>query len=123
MKISFAFLFALPATLARQQPPTELRSYTLATVNATNQYVQIWKKHIESLKQFNITTRAVWTPEGNDKQVMALVQYAIGDDPADVGAAYMASEAFTNDMVGFNFSNFESVVSTVLDPTSFSPVL
>ncbi|KAI8716013.1 NIPSNAP domain-containing protein [Fusarium sp. LHS14.1] len=123
MKVSFAVLFALPATIACQQPPTELRSYTLATFNATNQYVQTWRKHIESLKQFNITTRAVWTPEGNDKQVMALVQYAIGDDPAVVGAAYMASEAFTNDMAGFNLSDIESVISTILNPTSFSPIL
>ena len=59
----------------------------------------------------------------NDKQVVALIQYAMGDDPTNVTAAYMASEYFAEDMSGFSFSNFESTVTAVMDPTSFSPVL
>ncbi|KAI0162429.1 hypothetical protein BJ166DRAFT_523573 [Pestalotiopsis sp. NC0098] len=123
MKISPICFALLPAAFACQQPPTELRTYTLTSTNATVQYTQIWKKHIVSLEKFNVTTRAVWNPEDNDKQVIALVQYAMGDDPANVTAAYMASEYFAEDMSGFSFSNFESTVSTVMDAASFSPVL
>ncbi|KAK6212670.1 hypothetical protein LQW54_005092 [Pestalotiopsis sp. IQ-011] len=110
MKISPLLFAILPAAIACQQPPTELRTYTLTSANATTQYTQIWKKHLVSLEKFNDTTRAVWNPENNDKQVIALIQYAMGDDPANVTAAYMASEYFAEDMSGFSFSNFERTV-------------
>ncbi|KAI1843805.1 hypothetical protein JX265_001098 [Neoarthrinium moseri] len=106
-----------------QVPPTELRTYTLTTTAAADQYAQIWQKHIVSLAGFNVTTRSVWRNEGDDKQVIAIVQYALGDDPVAVTEAYMASAAFAQDMEGFNMSSFASVIATELKPLAFSPVL
>lgn len=100
----------------------ELRTYTLKSVEAAESYRTIWIKHIESLKAFGIVTQGVFTVPDAPTRIVALVAYPEGTDPAEATARYMESDLFKADMAGFDFSDFSSVVPTLLAPTSFSPL-
>jgi len=84
----------------------ELRTYTLRDATAAQAYSQRWKAHITSLHKFHIKTKAVFIGKSDPKQVIALVQYAVSDDPQVVTKNYMASVEFKKDMEGFDMTSF-----------------
>jgi hypothetical protein len=100
----------------------QLRTYTLKSPEAAEIYRAIWIRHIESLKAFGITTHGVFSVPDDPAKVIALVAYPEGSDPAHEDKRYMASDLFKADMVGFDFSTFGSVETTLLAPESFSPL-
>ncbi|WP_370677719.1 NIPSNAP family protein [Pleomorphomonas sp. PLEO] len=101
----------------------QLRIYTLKSAQAAEAYRAIWIKHIESLKAFGITTHGVFTVPDAPTKVIALVNYPQGSDPAIESDRYMTSDLFKADMVGFDFSNFVSVETTLLAPEPCSPLI
>ena len=102
----------------------ELRTYTLASEDALQQYADVhWARHLESLPQFGIRTHRVWREVGGDQpRLLTLVEYEPGADPVTVGAAYMSSEQFRADMSGFDPAGIRGVESVFLTPASSDPV-
>jgi len=102
--------------------PFELRTYTLKDAEAAKLYAERWIPHIDSLKLLNITAHGVWYSQNSPNQVVALVRYPDGANPAETGNRYMQSEGFINDMEGFDFSLIEKVDTTPMNAAEASPV-
>ena len=65
----------------------------------------------------------VWTEHGGTApRLVALIGYPPGADPDDVTRRVMGSAEFSADMAGFDVTDIVDVQTTLLDPTSFSPV-
>ena len=73
----------------------EIRTYTLASVEALDQYASVhWKRHIPSLAAHGITTHHVWREVAADvPRLVALVEYDNGADPAEATKTFMHSGA------------------------------
>ncbi|NUJ81845.1 NIPSNAP family protein [Methylocystis sp. FS] len=101
----------------------ELRTYTLASDETLDRYASIhWARHIVSLAAFGITTHHVWKEVGGDRpRLLALVEYADGQNPAEVAARYMGSSEFQADMEGFAAADIVHVSSTFLEPAQSDP--
>ena len=95
----------------------ELRTYTLASEEALEQYATVhWARHVPSLARFGVTTRQVWREVGGEQpRLFALVEHEDGADPAAVNAAYLASAEFRADMDGFEMSNIRGVTVVLLE--------
>jgi hypothetical protein len=102
----------------------ELRTYTLATRAALDEYASVhWPRHISSLAAFGITTHAIWRgTDPAEHRLIALVSYADGADPEEVTGRYMASPEFQADMSGFDLSAIRAVESVFVEPTPESPL-
>lgn len=101
----------------------ELRTYTLKSAASAEIYRAIWVKHIESLKAFGITTHGVFSVPGDPTKVIALVACPEGEDLVELGRRYMGSDLFKTDMADFDYTEFVSVDSLLLNPTDFSPLI
>ena len=87
----------------------QVRIYTVKTPEVANEYFHVhWRRHIASLKKFNIETIAVFKEEkeNGETHVIAICKYEDGADVDAVNKAYMDSEEFKSDMSGFDFNNF-----------------
>jgi hypothetical protein len=51
-----------------------------------------------------------------------LVSYAAGEEPAEVARRYMQSTEFADDIRSFNVSDIVGVESTILIPSTNSPL-
>lgn len=91
----------------------ERRTYTLRSTEAADDYSQHWLHQEQSLTKYNVVVKAVWISRANPKQVIALLQYPVDNDPADIMDKYMNSEAFNNDMAGFDGEQIEKVETSV----------
>lgn len=101
----------------------QLRTYTLKSKEAAQDYLNIWESHIVSLAKFNIKTHAVYLDQATEQQVIALVSYEDGSDPIAVTKQYMGSSEFHSDMKGFNFSNFLNVEEKLLIESVYNHLL
>ena len=99
----------------------QLRTYTLKSASLAQAYAQRWKPTMASIAKYNVTTRGVYLSETNPKQVIAIVQFKDGDDPATKIKEYAESEAFKKDLGDIEMSNFEGVEAVDIKPMSFSP--
>ncbi|MCJ1675541.1 NIPSNAP family protein [Rathayibacter sp. VKM Ac-2929] len=101
----------------------EIRTYTLASDEALEQYADVhWARHISSLAAHGITTHHVWREIGGDQpRLIALVEYAAGADPRAVTATYMSSPEFRADMDGFAMDGITGVSSVFVEPVSSDP--
>lgn len=102
----------------------QLRIYTLRSPEALQQYATVhWARHLETFTAFNVTTHGVWTERGSDaNRLFALIRYPSGADPEQLTRQIMISPEFAADMAGFNVDDILDVQSTLIDPTSFSPI-
>ncbi|GAB7067221.1 NIPSNAP family protein [Mycobacterium hodleri] len=102
----------------------QLRTYTLRSPAALRRYATIhWARHLATFASFGVTTHGVWTEFGGESdRLVALVGYPQGADPEDVTRQIMASPEFATDMAGFDVEDIVDVQTTLLEPTSFSPV-
>ena len=102
----------------------ELRTYTLASIEALEQYETVhWARHIPSLAAAGVTTHGIWRQDPADAPTLiALVSYAEGADPVAVTAEYMASQAFRDDMAGFPMTDIVGVQSVFLTAAPASPL-
>ncbi|MGY4711584.1 NIPSNAP domain-containing protein [Mycolicibacterium sp. CBM1] len=102
----------------------QLRIYTLRSADALENYAMVhWVRHLPTLRSFGVITHGVWTERGDDAhRLVALVEYPAGSDPDEMSRQIMASPEFASDMAGFDIADMVDVQTTLLDPTSYSPL-
>lgn len=91
----------------------ERRTYTLRSSEAADDYTQHWLHQEQSLAKLNVEVKAVWKSRANARQVIAMLQYQEGDNPAEVMSRYVDSEDFRIDMAGFDTEQIERVETSV----------
>ncbi|OBI53299.1 NIPSNAP family protein [Mycobacterium sp. E796] len=100
----------------------QLRIYTLRSPAALRQYATVhWARHLPTFEAFGVTTHGVWTEQGANRLV-ALIGYPPDADPDHLTRRIMTSPEFAADMAGFDVEDIVDVQTTLLDPTSFSPI-
>lgn len=102
----------------------QLRIYTLRSPEALQRYAAVhWARHVATFAAFGITIHGVWTEHGGAApRLVALIGYPPGADPDDVTRRVLGSAEFAADMAGFDVTDIVDVQTSLLDPTSFSPV-
>jgi hypothetical protein len=102
----------------------ELRQYTLRSKEALDTYMnQVYPHHIDSFPLFGIEPHRVWTvKDGVESLAFVLVSYAEGEDPSEVVRRYMGSSEFAEETRGWDRSNIVAVQSTILTPSTSSPL-
>ena len=64
-----------------------------------------------------------WTAkEDVEPRLFVLASYAAGEDPGEVARRYMQSTEFADDIRNFNVSDIVGVESTILIPSTSSPL-
>lgn len=102
----------------------QLRTYTLRSAEILQQYATVhWARHVATFARFGVVTHGVWTePIGDANRLVALISYPLDADPEEVTRRVMTSPEFVADMDGFDVDDIVDVQTTLLDPTSFSPI-
>jgi len=102
----------------------ELRVYTLPTKEALDFYMnQIYPRHLGSFPLFGIEPHGIWTAkEDVESRAFVLVSYAAGEEPGEIVRRYMQSTEFAEEIKGWDVSNIVSVESTILIPSTSSPL-
>ncbi len=101
----------------------QLRTYSLASPESAARYAtEHWSRHLATLPRFGILPLGVWVSRDDPTQVLALVSYGPGVDPATADRAYMGNQAFRDDMAGFPIGDIRDVQATTLDPVAGSPL-
>jgi hypothetical protein len=102
----------------------ELRVYTLRTKEARDHYMnEIYPRHLNSFPLFGIEAHGFWTAQEDvEPRLFVLVSYAAGDEPGEVVRRYMQSTEFAEDIKGFDVSDIVGVESTILMPSTRSPL-
>ena len=102
----------------------QLRIYRLRSAEALHRYATVhWARHVPTFAAFGVSTVGVWTDRrAGAHRLIALIGYPPGADPDELTQHIMASREFASDMAGFDVTDIVEVVTTLLDPTSFSPI-
>jgi hypothetical protein len=102
----------------------ELRVYTLRSKEALDFYrEQIYPRHLGSFPLFGIEAHGFWTAREDAKpRLFVLASFAAGEDPGEVVRRYMQSTQFAEDVRDFDPSDIVSVESTILVPSTSSPL-
>jgi hypothetical protein len=102
----------------------ELRVYKLRTKEALDFYKsQIYPRHLSSFPLFGIEGHGFWTArEDAEPRLFVLASYAAGEEPGEVARQYMQSKEFAEDIRDFDVSDIVGVESTILIPSTSSPL-
>ena len=102
----------------------ELRKYTLRSKEALDIYMnELYPRHLHSFPLFGIEPHGFWTVKDSaDPQAFVLVSYPAGEDPGEVVRRYMESSEFAEETKGRDRSNIVAVRSTILTPSTSSPL-
>ncbi len=102
----------------------ELRVYKLRTQEALDLYKdQIYPRHLNSFPLFGIEAHGFWTAkEDVEPRLFVLASYAAVEDPSEVAQRYMQSAEFAEDTKDFDKSDIVGVESTILLPSTSSPL-
>jgi len=102
----------------------ELRVYKLRTQEALDFYrEQIYPRHLDSFPLFGIEAHGLWTAKDDvEPRFFVLASYAAGEDPGEVVRRYMQSTEFAEDIRNFDVSDIVAVESTILMPSTSSPL-
>lgn len=100
----------------------QLRTYRLRTEEATAVYLPHWVLHVKSLKLFGVETHAFFSAPLAPRTVVALISFGEQADPEAVTSEYMQSDAFKQDMTGFDVAQIEGVETLLLMPGDGSPL-
>ena len=102
----------------------ELRVYTLRTQGALDFYRRVvYPRHLNSFPLFGIQAHGFWIAKADAQpRLFALVSYAAGDEPGEVGPRYMQSTEFADDTRDFDAADIVGVESTILIPSTSSPL-
>ena len=102
----------------------ELRVYKLRTKEVLDFYREVvYPRHLNSFPLFGIEAHGFWTArEDVEPRLFALVSYAAGDEPGEVARRYMQSAEFAGDTRNFDVSGIVGVESTILIPSTSSPL-
>ena len=102
----------------------ELRLCKLRSKEALDFYAeQICPFHLSSFPLFGIEAHGFWTAkEDVEPRLFVLASYAAGEDPGEVARRYMQSTEFADDIRNFDVSDIVRVESTILIPSTSSPL-
>ena len=102
----------------------ELRVYKLRTKEALDFYMnQIYPRHLSSFPLFGIEGHGFWTAkEDAEPRLFVLASYAAGEEPGEVARRYMQSKEFAEDIRSFEVSDIVGVETTILIPSTSSPL-
>jgi len=102
----------------------ELRVYKLRTKEALEFYKeQIYPRHLNSFSLFGIEAHGFWTmKEDLEPRLFVLASYRAGEEPSEVAQRYMQSAEFAEDTKDFDKSDIVGVDSTILIPSTSSPL-
>jgi hypothetical protein len=102
----------------------ELRVYTLRTKEALDFYRQVvYPRHLNSFRLFGVQAHGFWTAKADvQPRLYVLVSYDAGEEPGEVGRRYMQSPEFADDTRDFNVVDIVGVDSTILIPSTNSPL-
>ena len=102
----------------------ELRVFTLCNREALDFYVnEIYPRHLRSFPLFGIEAHGFWTAkEDVEPRFFVLASYAAGEEPGEVVRRYMQSAEFAEDIRNFDVSDIVGVESTILIPSTSSPL-
>ncbi len=102
----------------------ELRVYRLRSQRDLDFYKdEIYPRHLRSFPLHGVEAHGFWVGVDDPlPRLFVLVSYAPGADVAEVTRRYMASAEFAADTEGFDVSSIQGVDTTLLAPTSSSPL-
>ena len=102
----------------------DLRVYKLRTKAALDFYAeQIYPRHLSSFPLFGIEAHGFWTAkEDAEPRLFVLASYAAGEEPGEVTRRYMQSKEFAEDIRSFDVSDIVGVETTILIPSTSSPL-
>ena len=102
----------------------ELRVYTLRTKQALDFYTgTVYPRHLDNFGLFGVEAHGLWTAKSDEAhRAFVLVSYAEGDDPGEVARRYIQSPEATDDARGFDVADILGVESTILVPSTSSPL-
>jgi hypothetical protein len=102
----------------------EMRVYSLRTKKALDFYASmVYPRHLDNFGLFGVEAHGLWTQKDDvAHRIFVLVSYAEGDDPGEVAQRYILSSEATNDARGFDITDILSVESTILVPSTSSPL-
>jgi NIPSNAP protein len=102
----------------------ELRVYKLRTKEALDFYREVvYPRHLNSFPLFGIEAHGFWTAMADvQSRLFVLVSYAADEEPGEVGRRYMESTEFADDTRNFDVADIVSVESTILIPSTSSPL-
>src|ERR1700675_2704503 len=102
----------------------ELRVYKLRTKEPLDFYMNhIYPRHLSSFPLFGIEAHGFWTAkEDVEPRLFVLASYAAGEEPGEVARRYMQSKEFAEDIRNFDVSDIVGVESTILIPSTSSPL-
>jgi len=102
----------------------EMRVYTLRTSAALEFYTaKVYPRHLDNFHQFGVEAHGLWTKKNDDAhRVFVLLSYAQGDDPNEVAQRYIQSPEAAKDARGFDVADILNVESTILLPSTSSPL-
>ncbi len=102
----------------------ELRMYKLRSEEALGFYMnQIYPRHLNSFPLFGIVAQGFWTAkEDAEPRLFVLVSYTASEEPGEISRCYMRSKEFAEDVRGFDVSDIVGVDSTILIPSTSSPL-
>ena len=101
----------------------QLRMYRLRTEEAAAIYLPHWVLHVRSLQLFGVETHAFISVPSAPQTLVALISFDEHADPEAVTRDYMESDAFKEDMHGFDVGQIESVDPLLLEPGEGSPLI
>src|SRR5262249_28833578 len=101
-----------------------LRVYKLRTKEALDFYrEQIYPRHLKSFPLFGIEAHGFWTAkEDVEQRFFVLASYATGEEPSEVVRRYMHTAEFEADIRDFDSSDIVGVETTILIPSTRSPL-
>jgi hypothetical protein len=102
----------------------ELRVYTLRVKEAFDFYREVvYPRHLNSFPRFGIEAHGFWTARADvEPRLFVLVSYAAREEPAEVSRRYMQNTEFADDIRNFDVSGIVGVESTILIPSTNSPL-
>jgi hypothetical protein len=102
----------------------EIRVYTLRTKEALDFYTgTVYPRHLLNFGLFGVEAHGLWTEKADEAhRAFVLVSYAEGDDPREVARRYIQSPQAADDAKGFDVADILRVESTILVPSTSSPL-
>jgi hypothetical protein len=102
----------------------ELRVYRLRTKAALDFYAgTVYPRHLHNFGLFGVEAHGLWTAKADEAhRAFVLVSYREGDDPGEVAQRYIQSPEAADDARGFDVADILGVESTILVPSTSSPL-
>jgi hypothetical protein len=83
----------------------------------------VYPRHLNSFRLFGVQAHGFWTAKADvQPRLYVLVSYDAGEEPGEVGRRYMQSPEFADDTRDFNVVDIVGVDSTILIPSTNSPL-